>query len=175
MNKRFEIEKLKLMNTLISSTIKLDKDYQDIPVDITKFRCMTRSLLYLIESRPDIMFSVCLCAISAVKFIFRYLSGTTTLGLWYPNGTQIDSLSYLDVDWASYKIEGALAEHVTFYDLHLCHGLVRNKIALYYLQLKPNISQMLAVVLKFYGRNKHLVIITYRSIICLSCVITQMP
>ncbi|GKA99240.1 hypothetical protein Tco_0827177 [Tanacetum coccineum] len=55
-------------------------------------------------SRPDIMFSVYLCArfqedpktshLEAVKRIFRYIKGTTHLGLWYPNGTSIKTLVY---------------------------------------------------------------------------------
>ncbi|GJY01339.1 retrovirus-related pol polyprotein from transposon TNT 1-94 [Tanacetum coccineum] len=68
------------------------------------------SLLYLTESRPDIMFSVCLCArfqeapktshLEAVKRIFRYIKGTTHLGLWYPKGTGIKTVVYADSDHA---------------------------------------------------------------------------
>jgi len=63
-------------------------------VDLTLYRSMIGSLLYLTASRPDIMFSVCCCArfqanprephLTAVKNIFRYLKGTVSLGLWYP-------------------------------------------------------------------------------------------
>jgi hypothetical protein len=52
---------------------------------------MIGSLLYLTASRPNIMFSVCLCArfqlcpkeshLVTVKRIFRYLLGTKDLGL----------------------------------------------------------------------------------------------
>ncbi|GJZ32143.1 copia protein [Tanacetum coccineum] len=62
------------------------------------------SLLYLTANRPDIMFSVCLCArlqedpktshLEAVKRIFRYIKGTTHLGLWYPKGTRIETTVY---------------------------------------------------------------------------------
>jgi hypothetical protein len=54
---------------------------------------MIRSLLYLTATRPDIQFSVCLCArfqasprIShqqVVKYIFRYFRHTPDFGLWY--------------------------------------------------------------------------------------------
>ena len=43
-------------------TTKLDKDEQDINVDIKLYRNMIGSLLYLTASRLDIMFSVCLYA-----------------------------------------------------------------------------------------------------------------
>ena len=42
-------------------TTKLDKDEQGINVDIKLYRSMTDSLLYLMASRQDIIFSVCLC------------------------------------------------------------------------------------------------------------------
>ena len=54
---------------------------------------MIGSLLYLIASRPDIMFSVYMCTgyqsdprethLIATKRIFRYLSGTQSIGLWF--------------------------------------------------------------------------------------------
>nr|GEY98523.1 copia protein [Tanacetum cinerariifolium] len=57
---------------------------------------------------PDIMFSVCLCArfqeapktsyLEAVKYIFRYIKGTTHLGLWYPKGIDIETVVYADPD-----------------------------------------------------------------------------
>ncbi|GJW41427.1 hypothetical protein Tco_0067272 [Tanacetum coccineum] len=71
---------------------------------------MIGSLLYLTASRPDIMFSVCLCArfqeapktshLEAVKRIFRYIKGTTHLGLWYPKGTGIETVVYANSDHA---------------------------------------------------------------------------
>lgn len=61
MFKIFEMEELKPMNTLMSSFIKLDENNEDTFIDVTKYQGMVRSLLYLIASRSDIMFSVCLC------------------------------------------------------------------------------------------------------------------
>ncbi|GKA26892.1 hypothetical protein Tco_0713060 [Tanacetum coccineum] len=52
------------------------------------------------------MFSVRLCArfqedpkishLEAVKRIFRYIKGTTHLGLWYPKGSGIETIVYVD-------------------------------------------------------------------------------
>ncbi|GKG20269.1 hypothetical protein Tco_0380070, partial [Tanacetum coccineum] len=74
-----------------SSDTKPTKDEECESVYSTKYRGMIGSLLYLTASRPDIMFSVCLCArfqevpktshLEAVKRIFRYIKGTTHLGL----------------------------------------------------------------------------------------------
>ena len=76
---------------------------------------MIGSLLYLTTSRPDIMFSVCLCArfqscpkeshSLVVKRIFRHLSGIIDLGLWYSRGTHIDLICYSDANFAGYKVD----------------------------------------------------------------------
>ncbi|GJQ94597.1 hypothetical protein Tco_0005736 [Tanacetum coccineum] len=41
---------------------KLDKDPNGTPVDGTRYRGMVGSLIYLIASRPDLVFVVCMCA-----------------------------------------------------------------------------------------------------------------
>ncbi|GJZ15456.1 hypothetical protein Tco_0551133 [Tanacetum coccineum] len=98
------------MKTPMSSDTKLTKDKECESVDSTKYRGMIGSLLYLTVSRPDIMFSVCLCArfqeapktsyLEAVTRIFRYIKRTTHLGLWYPKGTGIEIVVYADSDHA---------------------------------------------------------------------------
>ena len=60
--KRFELENAKSIRTPMSSTIKLDKDESGKTVDITKYRGMIGSFLYLMASRPNIMFRIYLCA-----------------------------------------------------------------------------------------------------------------
>ncbi|GJV31995.1 retrovirus-related pol polyprotein from transposon TNT 1-94 [Tanacetum coccineum] len=92
MLKKFGLEDSKPMKTPMSSDTKLTKDEECESVDSTKYRGMIGSLLYLTASRPDIMFSVCLCArfqeapktshLEAVKCIFiRYTKGTTHLDM----------------------------------------------------------------------------------------------
>ncbi|GJW06539.1 retrovirus-related pol polyprotein from transposon TNT 1-94 [Tanacetum coccineum] len=110
MLKKFGLEDSKPMKTPMSSDTKLTKDEECESVDSTKYRGMIGSLLYLTASRPDIMFSVCLYArfqeapktshLKAVKRIFRYIKGTTHLGLWYPKGTDIETVVYADSDHA---------------------------------------------------------------------------
>ncbi|GJU21634.1 hypothetical protein Tco_1154976 [Tanacetum coccineum] len=108
--KKFRLEESKPMKTPMYSDTKLTKDKECESVDSTKYQGMIGSLLYLTASRPDIMFSVCLCArfqeapktshLEAVKRIFRYIKGTTHLGLWYPNGTSIEIVVYAEFDHA---------------------------------------------------------------------------
>ncbi|GJX15171.1 hypothetical protein Tco_0206929 [Tanacetum coccineum] len=88
--KKFGLEDSKPMKTPMSLDTKLAKDEECESVDSTKYRGMIGRLFYLTTSRPDIMFSVCLCArfqeapktshLEAVKRIFRYIKGTTHLG-----------------------------------------------------------------------------------------------
>ena len=60
--KMFNMEESKTMKTPMSSFIKLDKDEKGKSTNSTMYRGMIGYLLYLIASRPDIMYSVCLCA-----------------------------------------------------------------------------------------------------------------
>ena len=113
--KRFGMDQAKETSTPMSSSIKLDKDEKGKPVDQKLYRGMIGSLLYLTASRPDIMFSVCLCArfqsdpkeshLTAVKRIFRYLAGTVKYGLWYPKEANCDLVGYSDADFAGCKID----------------------------------------------------------------------
>ena len=113
--KRFSYDNGPAKSTLMSTTIKLDMDEKGKKVDIKTYRGMIRSLLYLTTNRPNIMFSVCLCArfqscpkeshLLTVKRIFRYLIGTINLGLWYPRRTHIDLTCYSDADFTGYKVD----------------------------------------------------------------------
>ncbi|GKE25208.1 retrovirus-related pol polyprotein from transposon TNT 1-94 [Tanacetum coccineum] len=88
----------------------LGPDESGVSVNETLFRGIIRSLMYLIASRPDIQFSICLCAryqanpkesyLVAVKRIFRYLKGTPNLGFWYPKGSGFDLKAYSNSDYA---------------------------------------------------------------------------
>ncbi|GJV23142.1 hypothetical protein Tco_1375837 [Tanacetum coccineum] len=94
----------------MSSETKLTRNENGESIDDTKYRGMIGSLLYLTASRSDIMFNVCLCAVfkntkihshlEAVKRIFRYIKGTSHLGLWYPKGTGLETIIYVDSDHA---------------------------------------------------------------------------
>jgi len=70
---------------------------------------MIGSLLYLTASRPDILFSVCLCTrfqsdpreshLTDVKRIFRYLKGTTNLGLLYRKSLDYKLVGFCGADF----------------------------------------------------------------------------
>nr|GEV51033.1 hypothetical protein [Tanacetum cinerariifolium] len=50
------------VDTPLEEKSKVDKDLQGKPVDVTLYRGMIGSLLYLTSSRPDLTHAVCLCA-----------------------------------------------------------------------------------------------------------------
>ena len=62
MLKKYGMEGVKPAATPMSTTTKLTKDEKGKGVEEKLYRGMIESLLYLTASRPDIMFSVCLCA-----------------------------------------------------------------------------------------------------------------
>ncbi|GJW50038.1 retrovirus-related pol polyprotein from transposon TNT 1-94 [Tanacetum coccineum] len=101
---------------------KLDEDLQWTPVDATLYRGMIGSLMYLISSRPDLIYAVCLCAryqakpiekhLNAVKQIFQYLKGTINMGLRYSKDTSMSLTAYADADHTSTAISSTEAEYI---------------------------------------------------------------
>ncbi|WVZ81078.1 LOW QUALITY PROTEIN: hypothetical protein U9M48_028502 [Paspalum notatum var. saurae] len=99
--KRFKMDDCKSIETPMATNAKLEADESGIKVDQTLYRSMIGSLPYLCASRPDIMFSVCLCArfqadpkeshLTTVKRILRYLKHTPSIGLWYPRALVLNS------------------------------------------------------------------------------------
>ena len=77
----------------MSFSAKLNCDAAGVEVDPTLYRSMIGSLLYLTASRPDIAFSVGVCArfqaaskesyLTAVMRIICYINGTSNYGIWY--------------------------------------------------------------------------------------------
>jgi hypothetical protein len=89
--KKFNMDELKPMSTLMSTASSLDPDENDEAVDQREYRSMIGFLLYLTTTRPNIQLTVCLCARfqasprsshqTVVKRIFRYLKHTPEFGI----------------------------------------------------------------------------------------------
>ena len=98
MLKKFGMNKAKAISTPMGTNNNLDSDAGGNMVDQKLYRSMIGSLLYMTASRPDVMFSVCMCArfqaspreshLKATKRILRYLKHTQNVGLWYPKGAK---------------------------------------------------------------------------------------
>ena len=113
--KRFEMESCSAISTPMSSSCKLDQDESGPDIDITMYRGIIGSLLYLTASRPDILYDVGVCArfqakpkqshLVAAKRILKYLKGTTSVGLWYSRDSSFNLISYSDADYAGCRID----------------------------------------------------------------------
>ncbi|GJW05414.1 retrovirus-related pol polyprotein from transposon TNT 1-94 [Tanacetum coccineum] len=89
--KKYGMESSNPVDSPMVDKSKLDEDIQGKVVDPTHYRGMVGTLMYLITSRPDLTFAVCMCAryqakptekhLHAVKRIFKYLRGTVNWGL----------------------------------------------------------------------------------------------
>ncbi|XP_024195543.1 uncharacterized mitochondrial protein AtMg00810-like [Rosa chinensis] len=107
--KKFGLESKKVVTNPMSTTTKLSEDLNGKSIDSTLYRSMIGSLLYLTASRPDISYSVGVCArfqanpkeshLEAVKRIIRYISGTIDCGIFYTFDTNVEIAGYSDADW----------------------------------------------------------------------------
>ncbi|GJZ64443.1 retrovirus-related pol polyprotein from transposon TNT 1-94 [Tanacetum coccineum] len=82
--KKYGMESSDRVDTPMVEKSKLDEDTQGKAVDPTHYCGMVGTLMYLITSRPDFTFAVCMCA----------------RGLWYPKDSSIAITAYADVDHA---------------------------------------------------------------------------
>jgi hypothetical protein len=91
--KRFGLDGKSRASTPMSTSVKISSDLVGKSVDPSLYMSMIGSLLYLTASRPDIAFSVGVCArfqanpkeshLTAVKRIIRYVNDTLSYGIWY--------------------------------------------------------------------------------------------
>ncbi|XP_050918924.1 secreted RxLR effector protein 161-like [Lathyrus oleraceus] len=90
---RFEMENSNSVKNPIVPGTKLSKDEGGTKVDVTFFKQMVGSLMYLTITRPDLMYGISLISrymsrptmshwLAAKRFL-RYLKGTTELGILY--------------------------------------------------------------------------------------------
>ncbi|XP_019099598.1 PREDICTED: uncharacterized protein LOC109132442 [Camelina sativa] len=107
---RFGMQISKSARTPMISTTKLSKNTTGQKVDEKLYRAMIGSLLYLTATRPDLCFSVGVCAryqadprmyhLNDVKRIIKYVKRTIDRGLYYPKQTTQNLAGFCDSDWA---------------------------------------------------------------------------
>nr|GEX82369.1 uncharacterized mitochondrial protein AtMg00810-like [Tanacetum cinerariifolium] len=114
MLKKFGLEDSKPTKTQMSTEIKLTKDDEADSVDSSKYRENPKTT-----------------HLEAVKRIFRYIRGTSHLGLWYPKGTEIETIVYADSDHASDYVDRKSTIGVcTFMGCCLTSWFVKKQMAL---------------------------------------------
>jgi hypothetical protein len=115
MLKKFSMIDSKAISTPMGTNGNLDSDASDNMMDQKLYQSMIGSLLYVTTSRPDVMFSMCMCArfqsspreshLKATKRILMYLKHTQNIGLWYPKEAKFELIGYSDLDYAGCKVE----------------------------------------------------------------------
>ncbi|XP_044475716.1 uncharacterized mitochondrial protein AtMg00810-like [Mangifera indica] len=93
---------------LVANEKYKDKESNDF-VEVTSYRSLIGSLLYLSSTRPDIMFSTSLLSrfmqspklihMRVAKRVLRYIRGTAEFGLWFSKSQSCDVIGYSDSDW----------------------------------------------------------------------------
>jgi hypothetical protein len=100
----------KAMPTSMVTNLKLLSDTSSKRVDATMYRQMIGSMMYLMNTRPDICFVVnTLCQymaeprgvdLIAAKHVFKFLKCTIDYALRYVSDREISLQGYTDSDWA---------------------------------------------------------------------------
>jgi hypothetical protein len=160
--RKFKMEDSKAMTTLMSTTTALDADEEGEHVDQKEYRSMIGSLLYLTATRPDIQFSVCLCARfqasprtlrrQVVKRIFRYLRHTPDFGLWYSASSSFALHGFSDADFAGCRLDRKSTSGTCQFLVFLwCLGLPANSQVLPNPLLRQSTLPLLVVALSSFG------------------------
>ena len=113
--KRFGMMDWKAITTPMALNLKLLSDASLEVVDATMYRQMIGSLMYLMNTRPDICFAMNTLIqfltdprhvhLIAAKHILRYLKGTVDYGLKYEANQKINLEFYVDSDWEGNSID----------------------------------------------------------------------
>jgi hypothetical protein len=98
------------MNTPMETNLKLMVDTSSELVDATLYRHIIGSMMYLMNTRPDICFDVNTLSqylveprhvhLIVTKHVMRYLKGTLDYGLFYIGDHDFRLYGYTDSDWA---------------------------------------------------------------------------
>jgi hypothetical protein len=114
---RFDMMDCKSMATPMETNLKKlsDSASDSDLVDPTMYRQLIGSLMYLVNTRPDIFFAVSTLSQFmveprhyhwvAAKHVLRYLHGTVGYGLRYVSGGEVRLQGYTDSDWAGSAVD----------------------------------------------------------------------
>ncbi|KAG6433493.1 hypothetical protein SASPL_105107 [Salvia splendens] len=107
--KKFHMENYNPVFSPMATNDKLKKDDGSEKVDAQLFRSLVGSLIYLTNTRPDIVQAVGMLSrflneptklhFAAAKRIMRYLQGTKRMGIKYVKEIDLKLIGYTDSDW----------------------------------------------------------------------------
>jgi hypothetical protein len=107
---RFGMLDYKPISTPMDSNVRLQEDEGKKLEDVTMYRQLTGSVIYLTLTRPDISYPVGVVShyisdpkkphLDAVRRILRYVKGTINFGILYKKTKDCQVMGYCDADYA---------------------------------------------------------------------------
>ncbi|KAF2317325.1 hypothetical protein GH714_020179 [Hevea brasiliensis] len=107
---KFQMQDCNPVKTPVNTNQKFSLEDGENKIDGHTYRSLIGSLLYLTNTRPDIMQAASLLSrfmqnpskihYGAARRVLRYLKGTSSYGLWYSNANNLELCGFSDSDWA---------------------------------------------------------------------------
>ena len=159
---KFHIQDCKPMDTPLPRNQRKEDATSTEVVDYTVYRQLVGSLMYLVNTRPDICYAVNQLSQAMVKptklfwkagkHVLRYLRGTSEYGLQYRKTYEVKLHGFTDADWASNPTEKiAHQEGFSVSDLQLFLGTAGNKDLWHSIQQKQNTWQKFKLHVRLSG------------------------
>ncbi|XP_023632588.1 uncharacterized protein LOC111828563 [Capsella rubella] len=114
--RKLEVQMNRESQTPMGTDLRMSRSEHEERADAELYEEMMSGLLQLTATRPDISFSVGVCAryledprmshFHAARRILTYVKGTTSLGLFYSKDTNQSLASFCDSDWAGNRDDG---------------------------------------------------------------------
>eukprot|EP00253_Pinus_taeda_P010947 PITA_10947 len=108
--RRFHMESSKPMETPLAGNWRKEDTTPGEVVEATVYRQLVGSLMYLVNTRPDMCYAVnqlnqamvrpTKLYWKATKHVLRYLRGTSQFGLWYRRTEGVKLQGFTDAEWA---------------------------------------------------------------------------
>ena len=113
--KKFNMAECKASKSPFLSGIKMHEFGNSPMVDITLYRKLVGSFLYLTHTRPDLSYVVSVVARhmhrpheihwNSTKIILQYVQGTKKFGVHYTASSSLQLVGFSDSDWAGDPID----------------------------------------------------------------------
>ena len=107
---RYGMTGCKPISVPLEQNVKLGSEEGELLEDVTVYRRIVGSLIYMTITRPDLSYAVGLVSqfmqaprkphLDAARRILRYVKSTLQYGLFYEAGCPIQVHGYKDADWA---------------------------------------------------------------------------
>jgi len=149
---RYGMLDCKPISTPMDPNVRLQEDEGNDLEDMTMYRQLVGSLIYLTLTRPDISYPVGVVSrymskpkkphLDAVKRILRYVKGTINFGIMYKKTIDCQVMGYCDADYAGIVAHDDQLQDISLVlDLELYHGAVRDNQLWHCLVLKQSIDR----------------------------------